>query len=74
MAASMKAATKKLKRKLYSVRGMSEYWIADWQLQTIEIYRREAAALQLISTLQEDDELVSPLLPNFKLKAGQIFE
>ena len=65
---------KEAKRKLYSVRGVSEYWIADWQLQTIEIYRREAAALQLIATLQGDDELASPLLPNFKLKVGQIFE
>ena len=30
--------------------------------------------LQLVATLQPDDELTSPLLPEFKLKVSQIFE
>lgn len=65
---------KEFKRKLYSVRGVNEYWIVNWQLQTIEIYRRQAAALQLVATLQGEDELTSPLLPNFKLNIAQVFE
>jgi len=65
---------KEAKRKLYSIRGVSEYWIVNWQLQTIEIYRREAAALQLVATLHSDDELTSPLLPDFTLKVSHIFE
>ena len=65
---------KEAKRKLYSVRGVSEYWIIDWRLQVVEIYQREAAALQLKATLQPTDEVTSPLLPNFKLKVNQIFE
>lgn len=65
---------KESKRKLYSIRGVSEYWIVDWQLQTLEIYRREAAVLQLIATLQPDDELTSPLLPDFTLEVNHIFE
>jgi Uma2 family endonuclease len=65
---------KEFKRKLYSVRGVGEYWIVDWQQQTVEIYRREAAALQLVATLWPTDELTSPLLPNFKLKVSRIFE
>lgn len=65
---------KEAKRKLYSVRGVSEYWIVDWQQQTVEIYRREAAALQLVNTLHPTDELTSPLLPDLKLKVSHIFE
>ena len=65
---------KESKRKLYSIRGVSEYWIVDWQLQTVEIYQRESATLQLIATLQQHDELTSSLLPNFRLNVSQIFE
>jgi Uma2 family endonuclease len=65
---------KEFKRKLYSVRGVSEYWIVDWQQQTVEVYRRELAALHLTATLRADDELNSPLLPDFKLQVSQIFE
>jgi Uma2 family endonuclease len=65
---------KDAKRKLYSVRGVSEYWIVDWRLQSVEIYRREAAVLQLVATLRPDDELTSSLLPDFKLKVSRIFE
>jgi Uma2 family endonuclease len=64
---------KDAKRKLYSVRGVSEYWIVDWSVQTVEVYRRESAALQLVATLHQDDELTSPLLPEFRLKVRQIF-
>ena len=65
---------KEFKRKLYSVRGVNEYWIANWQLQTLEIYRREEAVLELVATLQQGDELTSPLLPGFNLNLNQIFE
>ncbi|MBI1746439.1 MAG: Uma2 family endonuclease [Acidobacteria bacterium] len=64
---------KESKRKLYSVRGVNEYWIVDWISKTVEIYRRESAALHLAATLHADDELTSPLLPNFKLKVSHIF-
>lgn len=39
------------KLKLYSSRGVQEYWIADWRLEQIEVYRREDATLKLIATL-----------------------
>jgi len=64
---------KKSKAKLYSVRGVREYWIVDWLLQTVEVYRRKSTALRLITTLHADDELTSPLLPGFTLKVSQIF-
>src|SRR3989442_5252167 len=39
------------KLKLYSRRGVLEYWIVDWRTQQVEVYRREALALRLVATL-----------------------
>lgn len=64
------------KRKLYSRRGVSEYWIVSWPKRQIEVYRRnpEALALELVATLYEEDSLQSPLLPGFKCQVSEIFE
>jgi len=35
-----------VKLKLYSRRGVDEYWIVDWQRRQIEVYRRREAALR----------------------------
>src|SRR3954451_4092557 len=45
------------KLKLYSQRGVQEYWVADWRRRQVEIYRREQAALRLLATLYEHDTL-----------------
>ncbi len=65
---------KEVKLKLYSRHGVQEYWIVSWQLKTLEIYRRTAAQLQLVSTLLESDTLTSPLLPGFSTPMAQIFQ
>jgi len=64
---------KAFKLKPYSIHGVREYWIVNWQLQTLEVYRREAAQLQRVSTLMVDDSLTSPLLPNFRLPIASVF-
>ncbi len=56
---------KEAKLKLYSARGVREYWIADWRSRTVEIYCRENAQLKLVATLFETDKIMSPLLPGF---------
>ncbi len=56
---------REIKLKLYSRRGVREYWIVDWPSSTVLVYRREQAALHLIATLIGDDTLTSPLLPGF---------
>ncbi len=61
------------KLKLYSRRGVLEYWIANWQLQQMEIYRREDAELRLVSTLHSTDVLQSPLLPGFASDVKELF-
>ena len=64
---------KSIKLKLYSRHGVQEYWIVNWQLQTLEIYRRTDAQLQLVATLFMGDTLTSPLLPGFKAEIDRIF-
>ncbi|MGB3138737.1 MAG: Uma2 family endonuclease [Nodosilinea sp.] len=64
---------KEVKPKLYSRYGVQEYWIANWQLKNLEIYRRTDARLQLIGTLLVGDTLTSPLLPEFSTPMAEIF-
>ena len=61
------------KLKLYSRRGVLEYWIVDWRAQQVEIYRREALALRLVTTLHPADTLTSPLLPGFACQVATLF-
>jgi Uma2 family endonuclease len=64
---------KEVKLKLYASRGVQEYWIIDWRLQQVEIYQREKATLILVKTLFTNDELTSPLFPNFVCIVGSLF-
>jgi Uma2 family endonuclease len=61
------------KLKLYSRRGVLEYWIVNWQKLQIEVYRREEAALRLASTVYDSEVLQSPHLPGFHCQARQLF-
>lgn len=61
------------KRKLYEMQGVREYWIADWRLRQVEVYRREQGSLRLIATLFAEDSLTSPLLPGFECPVSRLF-
>ena len=61
------------KLKLYDVRGVQEYWILDWRVQQVSIYRREQGRLRLESTLLAEDTLTSPLLPGFACPVKRLF-
>jgi Uma2 family endonuclease len=64
---------RELKLKLYSVRGVQEYWIVDWRAQTVAIYRRQRTQLRLATTLTAADTLTSPLLPGFAVPVSRLF-
>jgi Uma2 family endonuclease len=61
------------KLKLYSRRGVLEYWVVNWQERYLEIYRREEDVLKLHSTLYEANTLQSPHLPGFRCQVHQFF-
>ena len=65
---------KEVKLKLYSIYGVQEYWIVNWRLKTLDIYRRHNAQLQLVNTLLDGDMLSSPLLPGLSIAIGDIFQ
>jgi Uma2 family endonuclease len=64
---------REVKLKLYSVRGVLEYWIVNWQENRVEVYRREKAVLTLVATLYSQDELTSPTLPGFSCLVSKLF-
>jgi Uma2 family endonuclease len=64
---------REVKRKLYAIRGVQEYWIIDWERQQIEIFRRDSHGLPLVATLFPSDVLSTPLLPNFEQSIARIF-
>ncbi|HEX9900758.1 MAG TPA: Uma2 family endonuclease [Candidatus Methylomirabilis sp.] len=64
---------REVKLKLYSRRGVREYWIVSWQRREVEIYRRRDAALELVATFLEGDALESPLLPGFAVSLKDLF-
>ena len=68
-----KKRDRETKLKLYSIQGVSEYWIADREHQLIEVYRREYAILKKAMTLFKADQLTSPLLPGFSCEVGALF-
>jgi Uma2 family endonuclease len=65
---------REFKLRLYSRRGVLEYWIISWQEHYLEIYRRNGAWLQLHSTLYANDEVQSPFLPGFTCQVSQFFD
>ena len=64
---------KEMKLKLYSIRGVREYWVCDRFQEQIEIYRRQNASLKLSATLFNNDILTSSLLPGFSYPVAQAF-
>ena len=64
---------REVKRKLYAIRGVQEYWIIDWRIQQIEIFRRDSNGLPLVATLFSSDVLTSPLLPDFQQSVAEVF-
>lgn len=61
------------KLKLYSRRGVREYWIVDWQKKRVEVFRRQRTRLLQTATLHKEDALTSPLLPGFACKVTTLF-
>jgi len=73
--ASNQRRDRHVKRTLYSARGVDEYWIVDPDSRTVEIHRkRKEGGLEFIASLQESDDLTSPLLAGFRVRVATLFE
>lgn len=61
------------KRKIYGGYGVKEYWIVDARFNSIEVYQLENESLELSKKYKIENEIASPLLPNFKLPLTEVF-
>ena len=48
---------REVKLKLYSRRGVLEYWIVDWRTQQVEVYRQQNGMLCQVGTLSASETL-----------------
>ncbi|HEV2854575.1 MAG TPA: Uma2 family endonuclease [Thermoanaerobaculia bacterium] len=74
---STRKTDERIKRKLYEVFGVREYWLADPVLETVKVYRLSAeGSFQLVAELsaEEEDRLETPLLPGLSIPLNQIFQ
>jgi Uma2 family endonuclease len=64
---------REVKLRLYSLHSVQEYWIVNWRIKSVEVYRRQDAWLQKVVMLLPEDLLTSPMLPGFECAISTIF-
>ncbi|HET9360841.1 MAG TPA: Uma2 family endonuclease [Vicinamibacterales bacterium] len=64
-----------VKRRLYERSGVSEYWVADPEIDTIRVYRREGDQFARVVELSADagDTLTTLLLPGLEVPLLKVF-
>ena len=72
---STRRLDERLKRKTYDRFGVDEYWIVDPELEVVKIYRRTAAAFQLVAEIdaEEGGTITTPVLSGFTLDVRKLF-
>jgi len=63
-----------LKLNIYSKFGVPEYWMANHDRATVEIWRRKGKKLVFQATLDKTQILTTPLLPGLEIKLEKIFQ
>jgi Uma2 family endonuclease len=64
----------KAKRRLYGKYGVQEYWIVDSENRAVLIFRLQGNVLNEVSSLKEDDQITSPILPGLVVKLSEVFK
>lgn len=64
----------KLKRKLYGRFNVPEYWVADTWAKSVTVFRLAENTLEEVATLNENEQLESPIFPGLSLNLIDIFK
>ena len=63
-----------LKRDLFDRQGVREYWMVDPDRNRVTVYRRAAdGSFPLVTTLESNETLTTPLLPGWGLPLRKLF-
>lgn len=57
----------------YEQAGVTEYWIANPKLRTVEVYALEEGRYALVEQHRAEERIVSRVLPALELEAGALF-
>ena len=65
-----------IKRRLYERFGVSEYWVIDPEIESINVYRQTDRDYRRVAelTLEQHDVLTTPLLAGLNLPLDRIFK
>ena len=61
------------KRALYEKHGVTEYWLVDPVVETVQIHRLQGEVLVPIRTFGREETLRSPVFPGLELRLSDIF-
>jgi len=53
---------------------VQEYWIIDWEEETVEVYALEDSAYTKLCVARDADVIPSRALPGIGLRPGMLFE
>jgi len=63
-----------VKRDLYAERGVQEYWIADVEARTIEVFVLDSGRFRGAGVFGAEDTLRSHVLPSLDMRVGAVLE
>lgn len=63
-----------VKRQLYGMYGVQEYWIVDPKERSIEVLTQQGEGLATWQRFAASDTLTSPLFPAFRLDLADVFQ
>jgi Uma2 family endonuclease len=63
-----------IKKERYAAFGVSEYWIIDWQEETVEVYVLEGGSYTKLCAARGTDSIPSQNLPGLELQPAILFE
>lgn len=71
---SSRRMDREIKPKQYALYGVPEFWRIDPEGKTVEIFRLEEDAYELVERVGFGDELTSPLFPGLSLPVSSLWE